>query len=229
MLYNDVCKVVKHVFADAMHARSVPAIGLPAGGSANRLLYSRADRQPTGACAPRIAGRQPELDVQGPQGPFFMARHFDRERALQDRIQAELAPALPEVEVVEVELNEPQEKVTVYIDRPDGVGLGHCEAVTHAIRDTVPDHELEVSSPGIERPLRRPEHFRSAVGEKVRLREQGRHRATVVRVLDVDDAEGVTVRPEGGEERIVAFDDIVRCKLVVEDPFAVASKRKGRE
>lgn len=157
-----------------------------------------------------------------------MARHFDRERALQDRLQEAVSASLPEIDVVEVELNEPQEKVVVYIDRAAGVAIEHCEAVTRAIRDEVPDHELEVSSPGIERPLRHAAHFREAIGEKVRIREQGRHRASVVEVLDVDDAKGVTVRPVGGEERVVPFGEIVRCKLVVEDPFAAASKRKGR-
>jgi ribosome maturation factor RimP len=174
-------------------------------------------------------GRQPELDVQGPLGPFFMARHFDRERELHDRLQATVSASLPEIEVIEVELNDPQEKVVVYIDRPDGIAIEHCEAVTRAIRDEVPDHELEVSSPGMERPLRRPSHFHDAIGEKVRIREQGRHRASVVRLLDVDDERGVRIQPDGGDERVVPFEDIVRCKLVVEDPFAAASTRKGRE
>lgn len=156
-----------------------------------------------------------------------MARHFDRERELHERIEATLAPALPRYEVLEVELNDPQEKVVVFIDSPDGIGLSDCEAVTHAIRETCPDHELEVSSPGLERPLRRASHFRDAVGERVRLRQAGRHRASVVEVLAVDDSAGVTVRPDGGEERVVPFDEIVRCKLVAGDPFAAAAKRKG--
>lgn len=143
-------------------------------------------------------------------------------------MQAALQPALPEIEVVEVELNEPQEKVTVYIDRVDGIGLEHCEAVTHAIRDTCPDHALEVSSLGLERPFRRPAHFRVAVGAHVRIRQEGRHRASIVEVLDVDDDAGVTVRPRGGDARLVPFDEVVRCKLVVEDPLAALS-RKGLE
>jgi len=162
-------------------------------------------------------------------GPFFMAeRHFDRERALHDRIQAALEPALPQIEVIEVELNEPQEKVTVYIDSPTGIELGDCEAVTHAIRETCPDHELEVSSPGIERPLRAPGHFRDAVGARARVRQQGRHKASVVEIVQVDDA-GVTVRPVGADDsqsRMIAFNEIVRCKLVVEDPFAAAINKK---
>jgi len=156
-----------------------------------------------------------------------MARHFDRERELQHRMQAVLDGVLPHIEVVEVELNDPQEKVTVFIDTPEGIGFEHCEAVTHAIRDTCPDHELEVSSPGIERPLRAPAHFADVIGEHVRIREAGRHKASIVEVLAVDEAAGLTVRPDGGEERVVAFGDIVRCKLVVADPFAAAAKRKG--
>ena len=156
-----------------------------------------------------------------------MARHFDRERELQHRIQAVLDDVLPEIEAIEVELNEPQEKVVVYIDSPEGIGIEHCEAVTHAIRDTCPDHELEVSSPGLERPLRKPHHFAEFLGEKARIREQGRHRASVVELVSVDEDSGVTVRPDGGEERVVPFDEIVRCKLVVEDPFAAAAKRQG--
>jgi ribosome maturation factor RimP len=155
-----------------------------------------------------------------------MARHFDRERALHDRLQAAITPALPEIEVIEVELNEPQEKVVVYLDRADGIGLEHCEAVTRVIRDLVEEYELEVSSPGLERPLRSAAHFADVLGERVRIREQGRHRASVVEVLAVDDA-GVTVQPDGGEQRLVPFDEIIRCKLVVEDPFAAAAKRKG--
>jgi ribosome maturation factor RimP len=201
------------------------------GQPPKRLLYSRSDRSDR-ARTLRDAARDGnlELDVQGPRGPFFMARHFVRERELHDRLQAVLDAALPQIEVIEVELNDPQEKVTVYIDAPEGVGLGECEAVTHAIRDSVPDHELEVSSPGIERPLRTAEHFRPFIGEKVRLRQEGRHRASVVELVAVDDAAGVTIQPSGGDSRVVPFNEIVRCKLVVKDPFAAAAHRnKGRE
>ncbi|MEO6866598.1 MAG: hypothetical protein ABI200_01100 [Gaiellales bacterium] len=157
-----------------------------------------------------------------------MARHFDRERELHDRFQAAVDSALPEIEVAEVELNEPQEKVTVYLDRDGGIGLEHCEAVTHAIRDLCPDHELEVSSLGIERPLRAPHHFQSVIGEPVRLRQTGNHRAVVGVLEAVDEAEGVTVRPEGGDARLVPFGELVRCKLVVKDPFAAAKKMQDK-
>jgi ribosome maturation factor RimP len=156
-----------------------------------------------------------------------MARHFERERALQDRIQAVLDSALPKYEVLDVVLDDPHEKVVVFVDSPDGIGLADCEAVTHAIRDTCPEHELEVSSPGIERPLRAPAQFREVLGEKVRIRQAGHHRATTAVVEAVDEQAGVTVRPEGGQARVVPFDELIRCRLVVEDPFAAAAARKG--
>lgn len=160
-----------------------------------------------------------------------MARHFERERELQGRIEAELHAALPAIEVLEVELDAPREKVTLFIDSPDGIGFEECEAVTHAIRDTCPEYALEVSSPGIDRPLRKPAHFADVVGQQVRIRQQGRHRASLVEVLAVDPTAGVTVRPEGGDERVVPFDEIVRCRLVAVDPFATSSaapRKKGR-
>ena len=156
-----------------------------------------------------------------------------RERDLQHRIEAVLESVLPALEVLDVELNGPQEKVVVYIDSADGVGFAECEATSHALRDagTCDDFELEVSSPGIERPLRSAEHFRAQLGSTVRLRQAGRHKASVVVVEGVDDEHGVTVRPDGSDARVVPFDQIVRCRLVVEDPFATPvadNKRKGR-
>ncbi|MCW2960817.1 MAG: ribosome maturation factor RimP [Thermoleophilia bacterium] len=159
-----------------------------------------------------------------------MSTHFDRERELQARIAAELSEALPEIEVVEVELDEPRETVRIFIDRAEGIGFEHCEEVSHAIHDLVPEHELEVSSPGMERPLRSPESFTAVIGEQVRLRRAGAHKAGQFQVVSVDDA-GVTVRPDGGEELLVPFDKIVRCRLVVGDFFAKSGKaeRKARK
>lgn len=158
-------------------------------------------------------------------------RHADRERELQGRLEATLARALPEVEVLDVELDDARETVRVFIDTEAGVGFEECEAVTHAIRDECPDHALEVSSPGLERPLRYPQHFAQHVGEQVRLRRAGSHRAGVFELVRVDEpgteGAGITVRPEGGEELVVPFADVVRCKLVAEDPFASSSSSAG--
>jgi ribosome maturation factor RimP len=67
----------------------------------------------------------------------------------------------------------------VYIDGPTGIGLGDCERVSHQIsglfdvEDPIKsDYALEVSSPGLDRPLFEPAHFSRFVGEVVRVKLQ---------------------------------------------------------
>lgn len=62
----------------------------------------------------------------------------------------------------------------LYIDKPDGVGIDDCEAVSRPVsdlldeRDPIPgSYTFEVSSAGLERALRRPEHFAACMGQKV--------------------------------------------------------------
>ena len=66
--------------------------------------------------------------------------------------------------------------IRLYIDKADGIGLDDCEKVSHQVsgvldvEDPMPGHySLEVSSPGLDRPLRKLEHFESAVGSRVKL------------------------------------------------------------
>lgn len=161
-----------------------------------------------------------------------MSRHHDRERDLQRRLEATLAPALPQVEVLDVELDTPRSTVRVAIDHPEGVGVELCTRVTRTVRDVCPELALEVSSPGPERPLRRPDHFADAVGRRARLRREGAPRASVVEIEGVEDA-GVRVRSTGPDPAsdVVPFDQIVRCRLVAPVPKPVAKpgkrQRKG--
>ena len=78
----------------------------------------------------------------------------------QDYIESRLASVEPDVEVLLVE----------QIDTPDGVDLALCERVTNHLRDLLVDYSLEVSSPGPERPLTKPQHFRRFVGRRARVR-----------------------------------------------------------
>ncbi|HXB65650.1 MAG TPA: ribosome maturation factor RimP [Solirubrobacteraceae bacterium] len=91
---------------------------------------------------------------------------------LQSEIEALLATGEPDVEVL---LAEPVGGGTlrVYIDHPDGVTLALCERVTAALTPLRERYTLEVSSPGIERPLTKPDHFRRFVGRRARVRTRG--------------------------------------------------------
>ncbi|HUN78255.1 MAG TPA: ribosome maturation factor RimP [Solirubrobacteraceae bacterium] len=88
---------------------------------------------------------------------------------LQKDIEERLAEREPDVEVLLVE-QAGGDTLRVFIDHPEGVTLALCERVTHALAELREHHTLEVSSPGVERPLTKPDHFRRFVGRRARVR-----------------------------------------------------------
>ena len=141
-----------------------------------------------------------------------MANVYDKERQLEREISGKVEEALPGVEVLAVELTGP-ERFTVYVDRAEGVDHALCESVTRALWDYLGTYSVDVSSPGLERPLRKPEHFRRVVGRRVKLKtaERSRLRGEVRRA----DESGVTVAADGREVDI-PYEQIVRGNLIDE-------------
>jgi ribosome maturation factor RimP len=88
---------------------------------------------------------------------------------IQRDIESRLADVEPDVEVLLAE-RVGSSTVRLVIDRPEGVDLGTCERVTNHLRDLLNEVALEVSSPGPERPLTKPDHFRRFLGRRVRVR-----------------------------------------------------------
>jgi ribosome maturation factor RimP len=88
---------------------------------------------------------------------------------LQTDIERRLAQSEPEVEVLLAEIVGGR-CLRVFIDHPDGVTLALCERVTTHLNDLRERYSLEVSSPGSERPLTKPAHFRRFVGRRARVR-----------------------------------------------------------
>jgi ribosome maturation factor RimP len=141
-----------------------------------------------------------------------MAATHEKERQLTREITPKVEGALPGTEVLAVELTSP-ERFTVYVDHVGGVDHALCERVTNVLRDYLRDYSVDVSSPGIERPLRKQEHFRNAVGRRVSLRTEGRNR---VRGKVVDAGErSVTVKTDA-ESIDIPYDSIVRGNLIEE-------------
>ena len=136
----------------------------------------------------------------------------DLERDIERRIR-ELDPA---VELVAVERTAP-DALRLYIDHPDGVTLGLCERVTGQLRDLLLDYSLEVSSPGTDRPLTKPEHFRRFLGATVRVRTreplEGR-RSFTGRIADADEHGVEVALPEGAVT--IPHERIRRSNLVPE-------------
>ena len=89
--------------------------------------------------------------------------------ALQKEIEDRLAGTDPQVEVLLAEVVGGS-TLRVFIDHPDGVTLGLCEHVSRELSDLRAEYSLEVSSPGSQRPLTKPAHFRRFVGRRARVR-----------------------------------------------------------
>ena len=134
----------------------------------------------------------------------------------EDQIAATIAELDPRVELIAVE-TPARESLRLYIDHPDGVGLDLCERVTLQVRDLLADYALEVSSPGLDRPLTKPEHFRRFIGHEVRIRtaEPIGGRKNFTGRLVAADAEAVSIESEGGDAEI-PFDLVSRSNLVPE-------------
>jgi ribosome maturation factor RimP len=146
-----------------------------------------------------------------------MTQVHEQERQLQAEFADKVGAAMPDVEVLAVELRGP-EQLTVYLDRPTGVDIALCEEVTGVLRDYLDRYGLEVSSPGIERPLRTREHFARQVGRKVALRTEhdldGRRRFRG-RIAEAG-ADLVTLETPSGEQVAVPYVEIVRGNLIDE-------------
>ena len=120
---------------------------------------------------------------------------MDRELTqMQETIESRLAQREPDVELLALE-RPASERLRLVIDSPDGVDLALCERVTGVLRDLLESWSLEVSSPGPERPLTKPEHFRRFLGRRVRVRtrkEVAGHKSFTGRLTGADE-ESVSV------------------------------------
>jgi ribosome maturation factor RimP len=133
---------------------------------------------------------------------------------IQAQIEARLTEVEPDVEVLLAEVVGGS-LVRLFIDHPKGVTLDLCERVTNQLPSVREQYALEVSSPGTERPLSKPEHFRRYVGRRARVRVRGDHagrQSFTGELLNATD-DAVTVAADTGVVSI-AYADIYRSNLV---------------
>ncbi len=139
---------------------------------------------------------------------------------LSETIEERIREFDPDVELVALE-RPSAGTLRVFIDRPGGVDLALCESVTQELRDLNENYSLEVSSPGEDRPLTKPEHFRRFLGRKVRVKTldaiegQRNFKGTLA---DADD-ETVTVAATGGTLVRIPFERVERSNLIGEFGF----------
>jgi ribosome maturation factor RimP len=133
---------------------------------------------------------------------------------IQTDIEARLSEVEPDVEVLLAEIVGGR-LVRLFIDHPGGVTLALCERVTNRLPEVREKYALEVSSPGADRPLTKPEHFRRFLGHRARVRTRGENdgrRSFVGELLEAGD-ESVTVAADTGVVSI-AYSDIHRSNLL---------------
>jgi ribosome maturation factor RimP len=145
-----------------------------------------------------------------------MTQVYEKERELHREVAETVQSRVPDVEVLAVELGGP-ERLCVYIDHPEGVDHALCERVTGVLKAYLEHYRLDVSSPGIERPLRTRAHFAHAVGRKVAVRTaveiEGRKR---IRGEVVDAGEREATIAVGSDRVGVPYEAIVRGNLIEE-------------
>jgi ribosome maturation factor RimP len=112
--------------------------------------------------------------------------------------------------------------VRLYIDSDDGIGVEDCETVSRQVSDVIDverairgEYTLEVSSPGLDRPLFTPAQYRVHLGAEVKLRLRtllnGRRRLSGELTEVTEDSVTISI----GEERIdVPFSYVERARLV---------------
>lgn len=112
----------------------------------------------------------------------------------------------------------------VLVDRPGGIDLDAVAAATRLVSDAIDEADalagpivLEVSSPGLERPLRTPDHFARAIGVRINVKTvpasvgERRFEGTLVEA----DEESITVEGDGGI-RALGYGEIERARTVFE-------------
>ncbi len=139
-----------------------------------------------------------------------------KERQLEHELAGRIEKRVPGTEVLAVELLGP-ERFCVYIDHPEGVDHALCERVTRELDDYRREYAIDVSSPGIERPLRKPAHFERFVGRRVALRTAreiaGRKRFKGQVIGADEQAVHLATEPQPVD---IPYDQIVRGNLIDE-------------
>ena len=109
-----------------------------------------------------------------------------------------------------------------YIDKPGGICIDDCEAVSRRLSDILDEKDyiddayiLEVSSPGLGRPLRKEKDFKRSLGEEVEIRTYRmiEKQKEFTGILKEYDETTVTIEEEGGNVRIFEKSDIALIRL----------------
>jgi ribosome maturation factor RimP len=136
--------------------------------------------------------------------------------APQTEIEARLSGLEPEVELLLAEVQ--GSILRIFVDHPDGVTLALCERVTGHLSDYRERYSLEVSSPGQDRPLTKPQHYSRFLGRRARVRLRNAadgHKQLTGELVGASDAD-VTLAAADGLVTI-PYEQIARSNLIPGD------------
>ncbi len=145
--------------------------------------------------------------------------------SVTDRVREAVEPWLVDHDLEVFDIEHAGGILRILVERSGGGGAD-LEAIARATRaisgildeiDPLPGrYTLEVSSPGLERPLRTPTHFERAVGSKVTVKVRVGEERRVAGMLTAADDDGITITTEAGDERRLAYDEIDKARTVFE-------------
>ena len=141
----------------------------------------------------------------------------EKREELERVIEAALAQRFADVELVDVEVRgRPATTLTLFIDRPGGVDLDLCAAVSQSLDGLRERYALEVSSPGLDRRLRKPRHFAAQMGREVavHMAQPVEGRRNFRGVLAAADERSVTLVLETGDSVTLPLASLGRAHVV---------------
>lgn len=147
---------------------------------------------------------------------------MSKAEVLWELIEPWLAAEQLELDDLELKGTGVGQVVRVVVDADGGIDLDHLAELSHGISrlldsefDIEGAYSLEVSSPGLERPLRRPRHFQKSVGREVYVKARGTESTVVVRGSLHEAGEvSFTVDSEDGTSHRFDYGDVVKAKTV---------------
>ncbi len=141
----------------------------------------------------------------------------EKREELEAVIDATLAQRFPEVELVDLEVRGGSAAtLALFIDRASGVDLELCAAVSQALEEIRERYSLEVSSPGLDRRLRKPAHFAAALGRDIaaQLDAPQDGRRNFRGVLTAADEASITVALADGGSATLPLVHIARAHVI---------------
>lgn len=138
-------------------------------------------------------------------------------------------------EAVGIEFDQRRRVLRIYIDKPEGITAHDCSGVSHQVsgvmdvEDPITGHySLEVSSPGLDRPLFKLEHFIQFAGRQVRLhlRRACANRRNFKGLLRCVEGDQVMVEV-GSESYVIPYDSIETARLVPDYEATAKGNRHG--